>query len=97
MAPFGVFGFILAVCYFLYFAGIGGHTIGEQAMRVTPIPAPARDLRGIGVRALRCAMREASIVYVVGLDTSGLVRQRLEARRTADAGHQEPMHAITEL
>jgi transcriptional regulator with XRE-family HTH domain len=67
-SAFGVMGVLLAGCYFVWFAGIAGATLGERAMGIAAVAAdPAsHDLNSVITRTLRGVLRDVMSIRTLG-------------------------------
>jgi hypothetical protein len=65
---FGVMGILLAGCYFVWFAGIAGSTMGERAMGISAAPADlaSHDLHSVLARTLHGVLRDVISIRTLG-------------------------------
>jgi hypothetical protein len=74
-------GILLAGCYFVWFAGIAGATLGERAMRISATPADraSHDLQSVLGRTLRGLLRDVTSIRTLG-DVLGRAAHEWHAR-----------------
>jgi hypothetical protein len=87
---FGLMGVLLGSSYFVWFGGLGGRTVGEQALRVEPrnTEHAALTLGAIGAGALLAATEDARFIRGLGAWTGKAARHLLSVRT---APHPEPL------
>jgi hypothetical protein len=78
---FAIMGILLAGCYFVWFAGIAGATLGDRAMRISASPADqaSHDLQSVLGRTLRGVLRDVTSIRTLG-DVLGRAAHEWHAR-----------------
>jgi uncharacterized RDD family membrane protein YckC len=65
---FGLMGFLLAACYFVWFAGVACATVGERVMGIQAAAADlaSHDLHSVLTRTLRAMLLDVSSIRTLG-------------------------------
>jgi Helix-turn-helix domain len=84
-AAFGAFGALMAVLYFLCFAGVAGSTIGERLTgTASQAGTTAHTLRAVGDRALAAGFRDLRSIAALGVRIGRLTLRRVGPNGTVD-------------